>query len=164
MTIYHAKSNNTLTFEVTKEESLIGKLTYQSWFKFNAVIELADNTMYQVEPKGFWGTTVELKDGDKVLAKFKMNWYGEIVVQTFWNGLEEGYLFKHRGLFKESFVLTNEEGLEMIVLKPLLKWTKMHYEYQVTTSDGLEGATRKDLLLMASLHCANYYMSMMMAQ
>ena len=161
MTEYQAKSNNSLSFDVTKDDKLIGKLSYKSWFKFNAVIEIANNTNYQVEPKGFWGTTIELKDGEKVLLKFKMNWNGEIVVQTYFNDFEKGYIFKHRGVFKESFILIDQEGIELLVMKPHLRWNKMNYEYQITTSDTFETFSNKEVLLMTSLHCANYYMSIM---
>ena len=157
---YQAKSSNSLSFDVTKDDKLIGRLSYKSWFKFNAVIEIANNTNYQVEPKGFWGTTIELRDGEKVLLKFKMNWNGEIVVQTYFNDFEKDYVFKHRGVFKESFILIDREGIELLAMKPHLKWKKMNYEYQVTTSDSFEIFSNKEILLMTSLTCANYYMSM----
>lgn len=163
MAEYYAKSSNSLSFEVTREERLIGKLTYTSWFKFNAVIEIADGRTYQVEPKGFWGTTIELKDHERVLLKFRMNWNGEIVVQTYFDGIKNGYLFKHRGIFKESFVLTDQDGVELIIIKPHLKWTSMNYEYQITTSDAYETFPEKEIVLINALHCANYYMSMMAA-
>jgi len=159
MTEYQAKSNKSFSFEVTKDDRLIGKLSYKSWFKFNAVIEIA-NSNYQVEPKGFWGTTIELKDGEKVLLKFKMNWNGEIVVLTYFTNLEQGYIFKHRGVFKDSFILIDQEGFELLVMKPHWKWNKMNYEYQITTSDSFDTFSNKEILLMNSLHCANYYMSM----
>ena len=85
MTEYLAKSNNSLSFDVTKDEQLLGKLNYQSWFKFNADVEMANGSTFPVEPKGFWGTTIECKDREKVLLKFKMNWNGAIVIQTFFN-------------------------------------------------------------------------------
>lgn len=159
MAEYQAKSNTSLVFDLTQGDKLIGKLSYKSWFKFNAVIEIA-NTNYQVEPKGFWGTTIELRDGEKVLLKFKMNWNGEIVVQTYFNDFEKDYVFKHRGIFKESFILTDPEGIELLVMKPHVKWSKMNYEYQLTTSDSFETFSNKEILLMTSLLCANYYMSM----
>ncbi|WP_257669815.1 hypothetical protein [Parapedobacter tibetensis] len=164
MTEYQAKSNQSSSFDVTKDDKLIGKLSYKSWFKFNAVIEIANNSNYQVEPKGFWGTTIELKDGEKVLLKFKMNWNGEIVVQTYFNDIEKGYIFKYSGVFKASFILIDQEGTELLVMKPHLKWTKMNYEYQITTSDTFKTFSNKEILLMTSIHCANYYMSMMVAQ
>lgn len=161
MAEYYAKSSNSLSFEVTREEKLIGKLIYTSWFKFNAVIEIADGQTYQVEPKGFWGTTIELKDHERVLLKFRMNWNGEIVVQTYFDGVKSGYLFKHRGIFKESFVLTDQEGVELMIIKPNLKWASLNYEYQITTSDAFETFPENEIVLINALHCANYYMSMM---
>jgi hypothetical protein len=157
---YLAKSTKALVFELSQAGRSIGKLTYKSWFKFNALIEMENKINYQVEPKGFWGTTIELKDNDKVLLKFQMNWSGEIVIQTYSNNIEKGFILKHRGIFKESYILLDEEGTELLVMKPHLKWKKMSYEYQVTTSDEFELFPNKELLLMTSIHCANYYMSM----
>ncbi|MGU3376930.1 hypothetical protein [Chryseobacterium sp. M5A1_1a] len=163
MAEYQAKLSNSLSFEIIKEEKLTGKLTYTSWFKFNADIEIADGQTYHVEPKGFWGTTIELKDKDKVLLKFRMNWNGEIIVQTYFDGVKESYVFKHRGIFKESFVLTDKIGSELVIMKPSLKWNLLDYEYQMVTSEAFETLSNKQILMMTSLHCANYYMSLMSA-
>lgn len=159
MAEYYAKSNNSLSFEVMDDDQPLGKLTYSSWFSFNAEIETLDHT-YQVEPKGFWGTTIELKDNDKVLLKFRMNWNGEIVMQTYFDEIKSGYLFKHRGIFKDSFVLADQHGTELFVMKPHLKWDTLNYEYQITTSESFDVLSNKEILLLNSLHCANYYMSM----
>lgn len=162
MSEYQAKLNNPLCFDLTKGDQLIGKLSYKSWFKFNASIEMSNNIKYQVEPKGFWETTIEVKDNEKVLLKFQMNWNGEIVIQTHSNNIETGYIFKHRGVFKESYVLVDQEGTELLIMKPHLKQKKMNYEYEITTSDSFDSFSNKEVLLMTSIHCANYYMSMMM--
>jgi hypothetical protein len=92
-----------------------------------------------------------------------MNWNGEIIVQTFFNGIEKDYVIKHRGVFKDSFVLIDKEETELLVMKPHMKWNLMNYEYQVTTSDAFDALPYKEIILMNSLHCANYYMSMMMS-
>ncbi|SDI26544.1 hypothetical protein [Chryseobacterium jejuense] len=161
MAEYYAKSSNSLSFELVNDNKLTGKITYKSWFNFNAVIELADHKSLQVEPKGFWGTTIELKDNEQVLLKFRMNWNGEIIVQTYFDGVKESFVCKHRGVFKDSFVLTDKMGIELLVMKPQFKWNLLNYEYQITTSDDFEKYSNKDILLLTSLHCANYYMSMM---
>jgi hypothetical protein len=163
MTEYQAKLNNAVSFDLTKDDRLIGKLSYKSWFGFTATMEIANRSTCQVEPKGFWGTTIELKDGENVLLTFKMNWNGAIVVQTKFRGIDKDYIFKHRGVFKESFILTDHDGIELLVMKPHLKWSKMNYEYIITTSDSFDVFPDKEILLLTSLHCANYYMSMMMA-
>lgn len=161
MAEYYAKSSNSLSFEVIKDDQLTGKITYKNWFNFNAVIELPDHQTFQVEPKGFWGTTIELKDHDKVLLKFRLNWNGEIIIQTYFDGVKESFVCKHRGVFKDSFVLTDKIGTELLVMKPHFKWNLMNYEYQITTSENFENYTHKEMLILMSLHCANYYMSMM---
>ncbi|MES2862647.1 MAG: hypothetical protein V4666_00875 [Bacteroidota bacterium] len=161
MTEYQAKSNSSLSFDLTREEELIGRLIYKSWFKFDAEMEIANGSSYQIVPKGFWGTTIELKDKEKILLNFKMNWNGEIVVQTYFNDLQKDYLFKHKGIFKESFILLDQEETELLVMKPHLKWSKMNYEYQITTFDNFENISNKEIVLTTSLLCANYYMSMM---
>lgn len=160
MAEYYAKSSNSLSFELFDDDKLTGKITYTSWFSFNAEIELADHQSFQVEPKGFWGTTIELKDNEKVLLKFRMNWNGEIIIQTYFDGVKESFVCKHRGVFKDSFVLTDKEGIELLVMKPQFKWNLLNYEYQITTSDDFEKYSNKDILLLTSLHCVNYYMSM----
>ncbi len=158
---YHAKSNNSLTFDVTKGTEMIGKLTYEAWYKFNATMEMADHSSYQIEAKGFWGTTIELKKDDKVLLNFNMNWKGEIVIQTDLTNTETGFVFKQKGLLNGSFILIDQDGTELLVMKPHFKWKTMHYEYQITTSDDFELLSDNKILLLTALHCANYYVSMM---
>jgi hypothetical protein len=158
MTEYQAKLNSALSFDLTKEDKLIGKLSYKSWFGFKAVMEIGNRSTYQLEPKGFWETAIELKDGDKVLLTCKMNWKGEIVIQATGDRSDKGYMFKHRGFFKDSFMLADHDGIELLVMKPHMKWNKMNYEYLVSTSDGFDAFSDKEILLMTSLHCANYYM------
>lgn len=162
MATYQAKSTNGLSFEVSKDSEVIGQLTYGSWLKFNAVITIAD-TAYPVEPRGFWETSIEVRYGEQVLLSFSMGWKGQIVLQTFFNDAEESYVFNHRGVFRESFVLTDQDGKELLVMKPQLKWAKMNYEYELSTSNTFEAFRDKDILILTALHCANYYLSMTMA-
>ena len=160
MADYQAKSTDTLSFNLTQDEILIGRLFYKGWFKFAASVELANSSTYQIESKGFWGTTIELKEGDNLLITFSMDWRGQIVLQTNFQDSVKEYLFKHRGVFKESFVLIDQAENELLVMKPDLKWSKLNFDYQVSTSDSFESSYGKELLLMTCLHCANYYMSL----
>ena len=94
---YLATSEKFTSFKLAKGDKIIGELNYKSWFKFNAEIDIL-NSKYQVEPKGFWGTTVEVKDGKKMILKFTMNWDGNILLQTYLDP-EKSYTFKHAGFF-----------------------------------------------------------------
>ncbi|QIP16532.1 hypothetical protein G8759_29740 [Spirosoma aureum] len=158
---YEATSINSLSFELRQGDELIGKLSYKNWFQFRASIELANHSTYQLIPKGFWGATIELKEADTVLLTFSMNWNGSIALQTYFNAIEKDYLFQHRGVFKESFILLDEEETELVVMKPDVKWSTLNYEYLIQTTDLFASLSNKALLLLTCIHCANYYMSMM---
>ncbi|MBW7674108.1 hypothetical protein [Chryseobacterium chendengshani] len=91
-----------------------------------------------------------------------MNWDSNILVHTYFDKIGKDYIFKHTGFFKESFVLTDQKGNELLRMKPNFKWNTLNYEYEIMTSDIFETFNEKNILLLNSLHCANYYMAMMM--
>ena len=159
MTEYKAQSEGLLSFDVTRNDKFIGRLSYKNWYSFKASIELADNSTYQVEEKGFWGTTIELKQNEKLLLNFKMNWNGDIIVQTYFDRAEADYVFKHKGFLKESYVLLDRKGTELLVMKPDLNWRKLNYNYQLTTTNEFDEFSSNKILLFTVLHCANYYVS-----
>ncbi|GAB3957440.1 hypothetical protein GCM10028805_50140 [Spirosoma harenae] len=158
---YQAKSSNPFSFEVTQGDESIGELTYKNWFQFTASIELANRSTYSIIPKGFWGSTIELKEADMVLLTFSMNWNGSIALKTYFDAIEKEYLFKHRGVFNESFLLIDQQENELVVMKPHVKWSHLNYNYTIQPSDRFESLANKELLLLTSIHCANYYMSLM---
>nr|WP_295921820.1 hypothetical protein [uncultured Dyadobacter sp.] len=160
MADYQAKSTDSLTFDLTGGKGLIGSLSYKNWFSFSASIKMAHNLTYQVEPKGFWSTTIEVKQEGNQLLTFAINWHGDIVMQTHFYDVTAHYLFKHRGVFRESFVLTDHDGSELLAMTPDLKWRTLNYDYHITTSERFESLASKELMLLTCLHCVNYYMSM----
>ena len=159
---YNAKSIDTKHFYLTtSDENPIGILKYDSWFSFKSEIILEDNTVYHVQPKGFWGTTIELKKDDTVLLNFKMNWNGNIVINTKFEEVERDFILKHKGVLKSSYVLQDKDGLELLVIQPDFKWNKFRYDYTLSTTEKLEQFGFKNILLLTTIHCANYYMAMM---
>ena len=159
MTEYKAQSKGLLSFDVTRNDKFIGRLSYKNWYSFKASVELADNSTYQIEEKGFWGTTIELKHNEKLLLNFKMNWNGDIIIQTYFDRAEADYVFKHKGFLKESYVLLDRKGTELLVMKPDLNWRKLNYNYQLTTTNEFDEFSNSKILLFTVLHCANYYVS-----
>ena len=161
---YQAKSLDTKHFELTRADAPVGTLAYDSWFSFKADITLADYRHYAVRPKGFWGTTIEVKDPqEQVLLDFKMNWKGQILIRTHFDGVEDFYILKNRGLLKSTFVLLHGEETELLSLAPDFKWTKLAVDYEIAAAEAFEQLPHKELLLLTAIHCANYYLTMMTA-
>lgn len=161
MAEYSVASIDSKHFSLKQNDTVLGVLHYLTWYSFKAEIKLANNSVYQIEPKGFWGTTIELKELGQVLLDFKMNWSGSIEVNSKFNGVEKHYLFKHKGILNEFFILLDSDETELLTMKPDFKWKKLKTDYEITTSAQIESLYEKDILLMVLIHCANYYMSMM---
>ncbi|UPL47890.1 hypothetical protein [Hymenobacter sublimis] len=162
MAAYRILANGTRDFELLAADgTALGALHYSEWFSFKAVATLADGSAFQLEPKGFWGTTIELKDHDKVLLNFKMNWDGNIILKSKLNDSSHAFVFKTKSMLKSEYVLRGRNEQELLVVKPDFEWSKFNYNYTFTTTEEFEASDSKALLLLTVLHCANYYMTMM---
>lgn len=159
---YIATSKDALNFMLISNNQNTGALIYKKWYSFDAEIVLADNSRYVLKPRGFWDSKIELKKDDKVLLEFKMGWNG-IVIKTFFDNEEEVFLLKMRGLLKSQFVLANADLQELLVAEADFQWSKFNYDYAIQTSIDFEKVANKDLLILTTLHCINYYMTTIIA-
>lgn len=153
-----ASSHDSRQFTLQDDATNIGTLVYPKWYSLTADIEIGGLPKYKVGPKDIWGTTMELKEGDAVLVKLKINWKGNAVVHLL--PTEQKFELQQRGLLKSSFVLTDSEGNELMFLKPNFQWTKLNYDYQIETTDIFKKMKQQHLLVFASIHYINYYISM----
>ena len=115
---YQVKSSDTRRFVVTAENEKIGELNYDNWFSFKFELLLTTGEAFQVEPKGFWGTTIELRKAGVVLLNFKMHWDGNIIIKTRFENEESNYNLKYKGIFKTSFVLQDENEKVFLEIQP----------------------------------------------
>lgn len=163
MAEYIVKSENTKLFSLFFNDKELGTLHYENWFSFKASIQVEKNREYHVTPKGFWGTTIEVKKqyGD-VLIKMKMNWKGNIVIQTNLDKVERDFLLIQKSMLKNVFILQDKDERELLVIKPDFKWKKINYDYEINSTPAFDLLPDNSLLLLVVIHCANYYMTMMM--
>lgn len=158
---YKVQSTDTKHFTLTSIDKEIGILKYANWFSFKAEIILKDNTTFQIEPKGFWGAIIELKQTDKVLLNFKMNWNGNIIIKTLFTDTKMDFIFKHKGILKSSYVLLDKDQQELAEVQPDFKWSKFTFGYNISTTDIFDNFDFKEIMLLTTIHCANYYLTMM---
>ncbi|MBO3273458.1 hypothetical protein [Hymenobacter defluvii] len=161
MAEYHATADEARCFRLTEGSRTIGELTYPTWFTFEATLTLPDQPPLQAKPKGFWGTTIELWQQEALLLRFKMGWNGNIILHTAFGGEEQDFVFQLKGFFKNQYVLTNTHQQELLVLQPDFKWKKVTYEFDIATVEAFEELPYKDILLLLTVHLANYYITMM---
>lgn len=156
---YKANSTNSQNFSLTLENKKIGELIYKKWYSFSAEILMNDGAKYQLEPKGFWDSKIELKDETKILLEFKMGWKG-IIIKTLFYDKDQNFLLILKGLLSNKFVLLDTNKEELMVVETDFKWSKLNYDYNIETAQRFDSFDNKELLLLTILHCINYYMTL----
>lgn len=159
---YKAKSINSRNFNLTSGDEFQGELIYEKWYSFNAEIRLADGSTYLLESKGIWDSKIELKDDTKVLLDFKMGWDG-IMIRTFFDSDKATYLLKSKGLLGSKFVLIDANEKELLAAEMDFKLYTFNYDCNLETAEGFENLDNRELLLLTTLHCINYYMTIISA-
>jgi uncharacterized protein YxjI len=157
---YVAKSINRLSFSLIKSENTIGELCYKRWFSFKAQIELPGHKTFAIVPNGFWRRTFQVKNNEHIVFEFRRKWNGDLLIQTYFGDKKE-LLFKRKETFKKAFVLVDQENNELLQLKPGLNWSKVTYEYEITTSALFEDFDNDILLILITVHCANFAIAAM---
>jgi hypothetical protein len=153
---YMVKSINAKQFCMTKNDKIIGVLKYKNRFSFKAQMTMADASIYTLEPKGFFGNTIELKDNRRVLLSFKQNWKGKIVISAVFENFNRQFIFKHKGIFKTGYLLTDKDDYELAGIQPQFKLKKFNYDYIISANVLLDKFDYKEILLLTTIHCANF--------
>lgn len=159
MAEYQVKSMEARTFTLLAEGTALGELKYTEWFSFKSVLTLADGTLLRAEPKGFWGTTIEIKDQDAVLLSFKMHWNGDIVLKSRLGGVSRALVLKNQSVMKNTYVLQDKHGQLLLTIQPDFKWSKVNHDYAISSTELFETFEAKHLLLLTAIHCTNYFMT-----
>ncbi|HPI55033.1 MAG TPA: hypothetical protein PLU10_10095 [Chitinophagaceae bacterium] len=157
---YLIKSSESRNFSLLKKDQELGHLLYPNWFSFKAEIIMTDSSIYEIGPVGFWGTTIEVKHDDVVLANFKMNWNGHIILKTFFEDREVDFMFKNKGFFKRSYILENQQHEEMVSIQQEFKWDKFNFEFVLNATPIFKNETHNHILYLICIHCANYFTSL----
>jgi hypothetical protein len=161
MAEYRVQSTDSRTFSLLGDGATLGQLHYAEWFSFKANLTLPDGTTLRAEPRGFWGTTIEVKEQDAVRLSFKMHWNGSIVLRS-WLGEESRvFVLKNRSVLKNDYVLLDKEGQDLLHLQPDFKWRTGSYEQAISSAAAFEQLAAKEILLLCTAHCTNYYLAMM---
>jgi hypothetical protein len=163
MTEYKVTASGNQDFQLLANDSLVGTLRYPHWYSIKAGITLADGSTFQVEPRGFWGTTIELKNEHNVLLTFKMSWNGDIIIKSKLNDTGKAFVFKSKSVLKHTYALQDKKGRELLVIQPDFQWSKLNYNYTISTTEHSAEVESQALLLLMVIHCANYFMTMMAA-
>lgn len=163
MANYRVNAESAKKLKLYENQKLLGELSFENLFLYECEIRLSGGKVYQIKPKGFWGTTIELLENNVALINFKMHWVGDIMITSLLGSSKKQYMLQKIGFFKYSFSLQDKEGRQLLTIAPDYKWNSLRYNYNILTSDDFENFEHKLLMLTSVAYCIKYYMAQMAA-
>lgn len=159
MSQYLVKSIDQKNYSLLQNEIELSSLAYTNWTLTELEI-IINNSIFEIKPKGFWGTTKELKLNDTLILSIKLDWKGNMILHFEGENEENDFLFKRNGIFSNSYVLQNSQDDILLEIKPDFKWNKLKFEFNIETNDILENMNNKYLLIMCTLFCTKQFIRM----
>ncbi|MES2486657.1 MAG: hypothetical protein V4581_12020 [Bacteroidota bacterium] len=137
-----------ITLGVTRsfEIANIGRITFTKWSSNKAEIALADNSIYQMVPRGIWGVQYDVVKDGQPLYQSKMSFWGKITITP----IKEAHHFftlKHKG-YKGGYVLQNYKGEEIARIIQNFTWKSFKSTYTLSTQPGFTQAEQGKLLVL----------------
>src|SRR5690606_3863328 len=123
-----AKSTDKKTFQLTENGLLLGELLYENMFFLKAEIKLANLEHYEINPVGFFGTSISITKEGTEIANLKMNWRGQIVI-TYQD--EEEFVLKAKGMLQDNYILENKHQEKLIEFDPTFNWKNFDYKFSI---------------------------------
>jgi hypothetical protein len=149
-----AKSTDKKTVQLIEDGKQLGELIYKNWFSLKAEVRLSNGDLYEINPVGFFGTSITVTKGTVEIANLKMNWSGHIVF-AFKNG--EEFVFKAKGNFYGKYIIENKEGEMIIQFNPKFNWSKLDYNYDIT----YDKRPQDILFVLLGVYASNYFIAAM---
>ena len=148
-----AKSIDYRSFELFDEsETSLGKIVYPKWYSTKAEIHIGSK-IFKTDTKGFWTTSVEVTEYERVLLKFKMDWKGNIIMTSLQDG-EKHFIIKKEKWYSNILVMKDENEKVYFHLKRNFKWKDFKFHYEIALEEDLD-----ELTLLSIVHVVNYFSS-----
>ena len=153
MKTYTATSQNSRNFILENEnQEILGELIYPKWYSTKAEIHIGSK-IFKTDTKGFWTTSVEVTEYERVLLKFKMDWKGNIIMTSLQDG-EKHFIIKKEKWYSNILVMKDENEKVYFHLKRNFKWKDFKFHYEIALEEDLD-----ELTLLSIVHVVNYFSS-----
>ena len=134
----------------SNEEIFLGSLKMEKWSSTKAQITTQYGDFYDIEKKGFWGTSIVVLKSSEEFAELKINWKGQVVIDMLANGKGMDYMLKSTSIWKSQFTLFSREETELLIFTIDYRWKKGHYNLKIDVNPNFANEIDETLVLVAT--------------
>ncbi|MDV6170065.1 hypothetical protein R1T16_16625 [Flavobacterium sp. DG1-102-2] len=133
----------------------LGRIIYTKWYSNSkSEITVGNKELYTMVPKGFWQSKLEILHGDVVVLKTETKFSGYTMSRPI--DPDRPYKIKHKGFFKNGYIVVNYKDEVLLEISPNFSWRKMYPGYTIACADTFGNDDFEKLLIMLSVHyCRN---------
>lgn len=150
-------SINNKSFQLTENGRQYGELIYENSFtQMTAKIKLSNAEVYNIDPVGFFETSINVtSDGEKI-AELSMTWNGKIII-TFQDDKE--YALKLKGIFQNKVFLENTNKENIMCFEPHFNWKDARVKHTITFDTKNDNQPKDPLLILLGVYATNYFLA-----
>lgn len=158
MKTYRILPDKKRTYTLLDGETPLSTLKYDGMFSNNGVMDVPNTLLtIRIENTNFWKGIYEVKEGDRVLLSYRMNWKGIIEIRTFFGYDNSVFSLKSEGYSWRKFSLADITGKELVKMDSEMTWS--NYKHIFTTTEEFETMEYKEVFLLSLVHSINYFIS-----
>jgi hypothetical protein len=106
----------------------IGTIIYGQWRQAKARVEVADANIYEMEPSGFWRTSIYISKNGMPYGEVKNRW-GDMTI-TIESG--QSFTFRRKGFWNVVYVLRSATGeTDLATVRSDFSWRTFGFNYEV---------------------------------
>lgn len=145
---FDIKSLGSKKIGLYKSQKQLGVLAYDSSFsKDCGTIEINNAPISIFKNKGFLNSEIQIVRGNQIMFSIFLQLAGNLEIRSEYNNKK--YWLKSKDFWKETKVLVDENGKELVTLSKKINWSKLNYDYSFQTTDDFELLPEKELFLLA---------------
>lgn len=142
-------------FSITDErQDMLGSLEYTLWLPKKAVIQLTDNTVYDLVPTGFWMNITNVTKNGEAYAVIKYNWVSSSLEITFANNTQ--LIFRRKNILEGTYVATDAADNEIALVQTAMNWKSLGFNYEIDVQDDCADEETTTLLPFLLAYCTRH--------
>lgn len=144
-------------FALLEKQNQLGTLTFNNYFSQSCGIIRMNNTINSTfKSKGFFRTGTQIIRGNNVIFSTVSNWLGGLKIFSVCDNKK--YFLRTKNFWKNTKVLLDETGKEILILSKKYNWKNWNYNYSFVVTAEFDSIVEKELLLF-SLMQSDYKMT-----
>ncbi|VXC22924.1 conserved hypothetical protein [Flavobacterium sp. 9AF] len=140
-------------YNLILNNSILAKMNYIGWLNStHPSFDINNKKNYLLDKPSMWKSNFKIVSFNQVILEFNFRWNGNITIKWNDNNHVKIVTLRLQSIWKSNYVLYNETGNEILIIKCKYDWKTWKSNYTITESTNLI-SNHKEVLYLSLIHC-----------